>query len=359
MSNSGRSRGGEELRRIGEQVVSRGVGLAERGVVPDPLIRSFMRRVIRARLDSITSEHFPAELGQNLWSGPIAVETDVANRQHYEVPPEFFALVLGPRLKYSCALWSEGVGDLGAAEEAMLRLYEERASLQDGQTILDLGCGWGSLSLWLAERYRESEVLAVSNSQQQGEFIEKRAADLGLDNLRVETADINHFEPKVRFDRILSIEMLEHVRNHRLLFSRATHWLEDDGLMFTHVFAHRDHSYPYETNGAADWMARTFFTGGVMPSRSLLPEAASPQMAVQDEWWVDGSHYARTCEAWLERLDDSRSQVDEALAPTYGSGEVAVWVQRWRMFFMACAEMFAFDAGRQWGVVHQTFRPVG
>lgn len=338
--------------------MSAGVALAERGAVPDSLIRAGMRRVIGARLDSISGDDSPARLGGSSWSGPIAEETDTANRQHYEVPPEFFALVLGPRLKYSCALWGPGVEELGAAEEAMLSLYERRALLQDGQTVLDLGCGWGSLSLWVAERYPNSDVLAVSNSRPQGEYIEKRAADLGLGNLRVETADINRFEPDERFDRILSIEMLEHVRNHRLLFSRIASWLWDDGLMFTHVFAHHDHSYPFETAGAANWMARMFFTGGVMPSRSLLAEAARPEMEIHDEWWIPGSHYARTCEAWLDRLDDSRSDVEHALTPGYGSADVEVWVQRWRMFFMACAEMFAFDGGRQWGVVHQTFRPV-
>jgi cyclopropane-fatty-acyl-phospholipid synthase len=334
------------------------VALAERGAVPDSLIRAGMRRVIKARLHSITRDGYPAHLGERSWSGPIAEETETANRQHYEVPPEFFELVLGPRLKYSCALWGPGVEGLGAAEEAMLGLYEKRAGLEDGQTVLDLGCGWGSLSLWVAERYPNSEVLAVSNSRPQGEYIEKRAADLGLGNLRVETADINQFEPNMRFDRILSIEMLEHVRNHRLLFSRIAGWLWDDGLMFTHVFAHRDHSYPYEADGAANWMARTFFTGGVMPSRTLLAETARPEMEIQDEWWVPGSHYARTCEAWLGRLDGSRSQVEEALTPVYGRADVDVWVQRWRMFFMACSEMFAFDGGRQWGVVHQTFRSV-
>jgi cyclopropane-fatty-acyl-phospholipid synthase len=357
MSSNGRFRGGENVGRLGERLMNGGVALAERRAVPDLLIRAGMRRVISARLDSISSGGFPAYLEESSWNGPIAEETDTANRQHYEVPPEFFALVLGPRLKYSCALWSPGVQELGAAEEAMLSLYDERALLEDGQTVLDLGCGWGSLSLWVAERYPNSEVVAVSNSRPQGEYIEKQAADLGLGNLRVETADINRFEPNTRFDRILSIEMLEHVRNHRLLFSRIAGWLWDDGLVFTHVFAHQDHSYRYETDGAANWMARTFFTGGVMPSRSLLPEVARPQMAVHEEWWIPGSHYARTCEAWLDRLDRSRSQVHQALTPVYGNADVDVWVQRWRMFFMACSEMFAFDGGRQWGVVHQTFHP--
>jgi cyclopropane-fatty-acyl-phospholipid synthase len=349
----------QEMRRmgsIGDRLMSGAVGLAERGTMPDRWIRFGMRSVIRSRLRTLTREGTPDGFPHSAWSGPIAEEPEAANRQHYEVPPEFFARVLGPRLKYSSAYWGPGVGDLESAEEAMLGLYADRASIRDGQSVLDLGCGWGSFSLWAAERFPNSEVVAVSNSRLQGEYIEKRAADIGLDNLRVETADINHFAPRRRFDRIVSVEMLEHVRNHRLLFSRLARWLEDDGVLFTHVFAHRRHSYPYETDGPANWMAQTFFTGGVMPSRSLLPEAAGPEMVADGEWWIAGTHYSRTLEAWLGRLDDSGEDIARDLAPVYGNDELSIWVQRWRMFFMACAEMFAMDAGEQWGVVHHTFR---
>lgn len=340
---------------INDRLMALGVDLAERGIAPDLVIRRAMRQVIGSRLRSVQQASGPA--WETEFNHQIAEATDEANEQHYEVPPEFFSLVLGPRLKYSSGYWPAGVTDLAGSEEAMLALYGERARLEDGLRILDLGSGWGSFSLWAAEKYPNALVTAVSNSRPQGEFIGKKAAGMGLDNVRVETADINTFQPGMRFDRIVSIEMLEHVRNHALLFSRIREWLDPGGLLFTHVFAHQQHSYSYETEGPANWMARTFFTGGVMPSRSLLPDAARPHFTKDGEWWVSGEHYAATCEAWLEKLDSVRGEVENVLEKAYGSADVDRWVQRWRMFFMACAELFAYDEGRQWGVVHQAFRP--
>lgn len=331
---------------------------AELGRLPDSWIRAGMRRVIRARLASERSRDPRSirEFWEKAWSGPIALSTDVANEQHYEVPPELFERVLGPREKYSSAYWPDGVEDLASAEEAMLELYATRARLEDGQSILDLGCGWGSFALWAAERYPESSVVGVSNSHAQAMRIKQLATERGLSNIEIVTADVNDFQPSRRFDRIVSIEMLEHVRNHRALFERMSGWVEEDGAIFTHVFAHQEHAYPFEIEGPATWMARTFFTGGIMPSRSLLPDAARPRFTTDSEWWVDGSHYARTLESWLKRLDGDRAGVHRIFEDVYGD-EAEVWLQRWRMFFMACAEMFSYHNGTEWGVVQHLFRP--
>lgn len=333
------------------------IGQAEMGHIPDALVRAGVRAIVGSRLrqQSKTTPDERAGFWAGAWEGPIAFTPDLANEQHYEVPADFFEIVLGPRLKYSCSLWDEGVGDLASAEERMLALYAERARLTDGQTILDLGCGWGSFSLWAAARYPNSRITAVSNSKAQRLHIEEAAFERGIENLEVVTADINDFDPGRTYQRIVSIEMMEHVRNHRALFERMVDWLSEDGAVFVHVFAHSDYAYPYETGGAADWMARTFFTGGVMPSRTLLPEAAGPYFTQESAWWMDGTHYERTCNAWLNRLDDNEAAIREVLGAVYGD-DLDRWVQRWRMFFMACAEMFGYDRGREWGVSHHLFR---
>lgn len=341
-----------------DTVTQAAIDRAESRSVSDFPIRLGMRAIIvsrlaaEARMDPDAREAFWDEA----WNGPIAVATDDANEQHYEVPPAFFELVLGPHRKYSSGYWPEGVDDLASAEEAMLDLYGERADLADGQRILDLGCGWGSFSLWAAERYPGSRIVAVSNSSPQRVFIEAQAAERGLSNIEVLTRDINELEPSGRFDRIVSIEMFEHVRNHRELFSRLSRWIEPHGAVFTHVFGHREHAYPFETEGRGAWMARTFFTGGVMPSPTLLPEAAAEAFYLDRTWWVGGEHYARTVRAWLDLQDERETEIRTVLGPVYGP-DVDLWIQRWRMFFMACEEMFAFDSGKQWGVIHQVFRP--
>ena len=334
------------------------IGQAESGWVPDGLIRAGVRMIVGSRLrrERNDSPEGRTDFWAEAWDGPIALVPDLANEQHYEVPAGFFDIVLGPHLKYSCAYWGEGVSDLGEAEERMLRIYSERAELEDGQSVLDLGCGWGSFSLWAATEFPNSHFTAVSNSKPQRLHIEELAYRRGIDNLEVLTADINEFDPGGAFDRVVSIEMMEHVRNHRALFERISAWIAPGGAAFVHVFAHKDYAYPYETGGAADWMARTFFTGGVMPSKALLPEAADPFFTLESQWWVDGTHYERTCNAWLERLDDNVDEIREVVEPVYGD-DVDLWVRRWRMFFMSCAEMFAYDGGREWGVVHHLFRP--
>lgn len=334
------------------------IGQAEQGRIPDSLIRAGVRAIVGSRLrkeEDASPEH-RTDFWAAAWDGPIALVPDLANEQHYEVPAEFFEIVLGPHLKYSCALWDEGVSDLPEAEGRMLDVYAARAELADGQSILDLGCGWGSFSLWAAARYPNSRITAVSNSKPQRLHIEEVAFERGIENLDVITADINDFDPRRTFDRIVSIEMMEHVRNHRALFERIADWVAEDGAVFAHVFAHRHYAYPYETGGAADWMARTFFTGGVMPSRSLLPEAAGPYFDHESQWWVDGTHYERTCNTWLSRLDDNRAAISQILEPVYGN-DFERWLQRWRIFFMACAELFGYDRGGEWGVSHHLFRP--
>ncbi len=333
------------------------MSLVESGRVPDALVRAGIRRLLRRRLRAVTqvdceaaeeaNRAFRAQLGVS----PVALLPDLANQQHYEVAPAFFEHVLGPRLKYSCGLWRDGVGDLAAAEEAMLALTCDRAEIADGMRVLDLGCGWGSLSLWLAEQYPRCRVLAVSNSKSQREFILGRCAGLGLDNVDVATADINHFAPVHRFDRVVSVEMFEHVRNHELLLARIANWLEPGGKLFVHHFAHREYAYPYESEGEDDWMGRHFFTGGIMPSDDLLLHCQR-DLVVERNWRVNGVHYQKTCEAWLARQDARRGALLPILSDVYAAREAERWFQRWRIFFLACSELFGYRGGNEWWVTH-------
>jgi len=335
--------------------VSAAMALVERGLVPDAVVRAGIRSFLRRRLrgeDEARTRAFVEEMGRS----PVAVETGAANRQHYEVPPAFFLAVLGPRLKYSSCLYGDGAEDLAAAEEAMLALTAARAGLGDGQEILDLGCGWGSMSLYAAERFPGSRVLGVSNSAPQREFILARARERGLSNVEIVTADVNTFEPGRTFDRAVSVEMLEHVRNHGVLFGRIASWLRPGGRLFVHVFCHARHAYPFETDGEDDWMGRHFFTGGIMPSEDLLP-GTDRDLVVEERWRVDGRHYARTSEDWLRNVDARRPAALAALAEVHGRDGAALALRRWRIFFMACAELFAFHGGSEWFVAHYRFRP--
>jgi len=330
--------------------------MAEAGVFPDLVLRSGTRHLLRRRLRESVSGSLEARtreqsaLMDRLANGPIAVAVAAANEQHYEVPAPFFELVLGPRLKYSCCQWDSSTRDLAAAEEAMLELTSRRAEIEDGMRVLDLGCGWGSFSLWAAERFPNSRILAVSNSRLQRDFIEARAADRGLTNVRVQTADINDFEPDEQFDRLVSIEMMEHVRNHRALFERIARWLAPGGLAFSHIFCHRSHAYTYEHRDPSDWMAKNFFTGGMMPSEELFGRYQD-HLALREQWRVNGRHYHRTCDAWLERLDKNRDDALQILADGYGS-DASRWFHRWRLFFIACSELFAYRGGEEWFVSH-------
>ncbi len=330
---------------------------AEKGWVPDSLIRLGIRRLCQERLRDETrllragGDSFRNERFATLRSSPIAVETRAANEQHYEVPTDFYQLVLGSHLKYSACWWDESTTDLDAAEAAMLELYAQRAGLQDGQRVLDLGCGWGSVSLWLAARYPSMSITAVSNSATQRQFIEASAAQRGLRNLQVITCDVNKLQFTESFDRIISIEMLEHVRNYDALFARVRSWLKDDGKLFIHIFCHRDLVYPFETEGEGNWMGRHFFTGGLMPSIDTFSRVQS-HLRIERQWEVNGRHYARTAEAWLANLDQRRARAKAVFEQTYGTEEAERWVQRWRMFFMACAELFGYRDGDEWLVCH-------
>jgi cyclopropane-fatty-acyl-phospholipid synthase len=332
------------------------MGAVERGLLPDPVVRLGIRQLLRATLEreragGAAATHARRErLLAAMRESPVALHTREANHQHYELPPRFFETVLGPRLKYSCALFGPGVTDLARAEEDMLALTAGRAGLADGQRILELGCGWGSLTLWMAERFPGARITAVSNSAPQRGFIESRAAERGLANVRALTADMNAFAPDGRFDRVVSVEMFEHMRNWEALLRRVAGWLERDGALFLHVFCHRDLAYPFEVDGGSDWMARYFFTGGLMPSFDL-PRAFPEALRVTDAWAVNGEHYAKTCRAWLARQDAHRDEVLAVFRGTYGA-DAPVWFERWRVFFLACAELFGWADGHEWHVGH-------
>jgi cyclopropane-fatty-acyl-phospholipid synthase len=344
--------------------------LVDSGLVPDAVLRRAIRRLLASRRAAITAggpaarAARRADLLARLSEGPVTLAVDDANAQHYEVPTGLFETMLGPRLKYSSALWPVGVDGLAAAEEAMLARAGELAGLHDGQDVLELGCGWGSLSLWMAEHHPSSRIVAVSNSRTQRVFIEGRARERGLANLTVLTADVADLGVSAhtdvvapgRFDRVVSVEMFEHVRNHRELGRRIASWLRPDGRLFVHVFAHRSDPYLFETGQRADWMARHFFTGGMMPSVDWLPEALDAFEPEVTEV-VDGTHYARTLAAWLARLDAQRDVALAVLGEGVGARVARARLARWRVFTIACEELFAFDGGQEWVVALARFRP--
>ena len=339
-----------------------GLGLAETGRIPDALIRAGIRSQLRRRLSELprgdceAAEEANRDFREELCRSPVALVPELANQQHYEVAPAFFERVLGWRLKYSCGLWARGVREIDAAEEAMLALTCGRAQLSDGMRVLDLGCGWGSLSLWIAERYPRCEVTAVSNSKLQREFILARCAERGFENVEVITNDVNKLDFEQRFDRVISVEMFEHVRNYDLLLARIARWLEPNGKLFVHHFAHRESAYPYQTEGDHNWMGRHFFTGGIMPSDDMLLHFQQ-DLVVDRKWRVNGTHYQRTLEAWLELHDLQRDALIPILANVYGEEAAALWFQRWRLFFLACSELFGYRNGNEWWVTHIRMTP--
>ena len=329
---------------------------AERGRLPDSLVRFGIRRMLSARLRELrgNAERRRSRFIDECARSPVADVPDKANEQHYEVPAAFFDLVLGPHRKYSCGYWPDGATRLDEAETEALEITCSRAQLRDGQSVLELGCGWGSLSLWMAERYPHSRIMAVSNSASQREFIEQQSLRRGLENLTVLTADINAFQPSERFDRVVSVEMFEHVRNHGELLRRIAGWLSPGGRLFVHHFCHRTTPYFFEPQGEADWMARYFFSGGVMPCEDLL-SAYQSDLRLENQWQWNGRHYARTCDAWLANLDSVRDQALPVLGEVYGEHAAELWLHRWRIFFLACSELFAYRNGREWFITHGLF----
>jgi cyclopropane-fatty-acyl-phospholipid synthase len=336
------------------------IDLCERGLVPDALLRHGIRRLCAQRL---RDEHagdaeaawarFRALLDE-LRQSPVAIETDAANAQHYEVPAAFFELCLGRRLKYSSCYYPRGDETLDEAEEAMLALYGERAGLADGQRILELGCGWGSLTLWMAERYPQARITGVSNSASQREHILALAAARGLANIEILTCDVNRLQLDRRFDRVVSIEMFEHMRNYQTLLGRVAGWLDDGGKLFVHIFCHRELMYPFETEGDDNWMGRHFFTGGLMPAADTLLHFAQ-DLCIEEQWRLSGTHYEKTANHWLANQDRNREAVLQVMRGAYGEADAARWAQRWRMFWMACAELFGYRDGNEWLVAHYRF----
>jgi cyclopropane-fatty-acyl-phospholipid synthase len=338
------------------------IDCVERGWVPDLATRAAIRRLCSQRLGECQQSNCELEREDlesflsDMRRGPIAPVPERANEQHYELPASFFGHVLGPHRKYSCCWWPAGVDSLEAAEAASLGETCARAELADGQEILELGCGWGSLSLWMASRYPGSRVTAVSNSRPQREYIESEARRRGIENLQVITADMNRLHFNRSFDRVVSVEMFEHMRNYERLLRRISGWLRPEGRLFVHIFCHRRFAYPFETDGDDNWMGRYFFTGGIMPSDDLLARF-SDDLRVERQWRWNGQHYQRTSDAWLHNLDRNRDQVMPILEEAYGRAESHRWFHRWRMFFLAVSELFGYRGGEEWFVGHYLLRP--
>jgi cyclopropane-fatty-acyl-phospholipid synthase len=337
------------------------LGFAERGWMPDWMIRRGIRLLCSRRLRQERAgglEQMSARFQQRLMElrhSPIAIASDIANHQHYELPPGFFQDVLGRRLKYSCAFYPNGDETLDEAEEAMLHLYARRAELADGQAILELGCGWGSLTLWMAEQYPHASITAVSNSRAQRIFIETQCRQRSLANVSVITQDVNQLSlAEQQYDRCISIEMFEHVRNYELLLRRIASWLRPEGKLFTHLFVNRFHMYPFETHGEDNWLGRHFFTGGLMPAANTLLYFQR-DLQLEEVWHVQGTHYQRAANDWLRNQDARRDSVMRTLIQAYGPDNAALWFERWRIFWMACAELFGYDGGREWFVAHYRF----
>jgi cyclopropane-fatty-acyl-phospholipid synthase len=340
--------------------IQRLIGLIEQGGMPDALIRVGIRKLLKQRLDPLplnnpeAASGYLADFLKDMAAAPVALLPEKANEQHYEVPSAFFGLALGARRKYSSCAWPDGVASLDAAEAESLRVTCERAGLEDGQAVLELGCGWGSLSLWIAEHYPTSRITSVSNSHSQREYISGRAEELGLANLQVITCDMNTFDTDVRFDRVVSVEMFEHMRNWQTLLDRVAGWLKPGGAFFMHIFCHHALPYAFTVEDESDWMSRYFFSGGMMPSYDL-PLYFQDRLKLTGQWAWNGRHYEATSNAWLANMDKQKAQIWPLLVDTYGEAQALTWWVRWRVFFMACAELFGYDQGREWFVGHYRF----
>lgn len=330
--------------------------LLEKNLLPDGLVRFGIRRLLASRIREETTRYDRAAYVADLRGRALAEQTAAANEQHYEVPTPFYQYCLGKRLKYSGCYYPTGKETLDEAEEHMLALYAERAQLADGQHILELGCGWGSLCLYNAERFPNARITAISNSKTQKEHIDTEARKRGLNNLRIITCDINAFDIEpAAFDRVVSVEMFEHLKNYELLFRNIARWLKPGGLLFTHIFTHKELSYHFVARDETDWMSRYFFTGGQMPAHDLLMQFQGDLKLVQD-WKVNGRHYQQTAEHWLKNMDAHREEIIPLFRDTYGPDQAEKWWAYWRVFYMACAELWGYRRGEEWLVSHYVFR---
>ena len=340
-------------------MITKLIELAEKGIIPDYFIRQGIVRNCENRLNNENvSNTEKVSSKKQIWieqmkESPIALVPEKANEQHYEVPPAFFENVLGKHLKYSSGYWPDGVNSLDESEESMLELSFERAQLADGDSILELGCGWGSLTCYMALKLPNSKITAVSNSKDQKEYIINRCKNQGLDNIEVITADMNDFATENKYDRVVSIEMFEHMRNYKKLLSKISSWLHDGGKLFIHIFTHQSVVYPFENQGEADWMAREFFSGGMMPSHDLLLHFQD-DLIIDDVWSMSGTHYEKTSLAWVNKMDANKDSIMKIFLKTYGD-DAKLWFQRWRIFFMSCEKLFGYNNGSEWGVSHYRF----
>jgi len=335
--------------------------LLEKNKLPDFLIRLGIRQLLKQRLKDENKGNSEAQLAHlmqlinELKNSPIAINTQEANAQHYEVPTEFYQYCLGKHLKYSSGYWKDGVTDINTSEKDMLELTCKRADLKNGQEVLELGCGWGSLSLYMAEKFPGSSFTVVSNSRTQKIHIDEEARKRGLPNLRVLTVNINAFELPQTFDRVVSVEMFEHMRNYQKLMRLVSNHLKPDGKLFVHIFTHKEYSYKFEVKDESDWMSKYFFTGGIMPGDNLL-FYFNDHLSVEHHWRVSGMHYHKTSEAWLRNMDANKEKILPLFEHTYGKEHALKWWVYWRIFYMACAELWGYNKGNEWMVSHYLFR---
>ena len=329
--------------------------LLSSGLIPDNLIRCRIKQLTKKRLIDEMSKNDFAALVEELKKSPLAIHTNDANEQHYELPTSFFQLVLGDYLKYSCGWWESGAATLSESERDMLLLTCKRAELQNGQQVLELGCGWGSLSLFMAQHYPESHFTVLSNSSTQKQYIDSKITELGLQNLEVITCDINDFDTDKKFDRVVSVEMFEHLRNYELLFLKISNWLLNSGKLFVHVFSHRIYAYKFEVKDSSDWMSKYFFRGGLMPSHNLF-SYFNAHLVIEKDWKVNGKNYSKTAKEWLNRATEKRETIMPIIESAYGMESAKLRYQYWRIFFMTCEEFFGYNDGNEWGISHYLLR---
>ncbi|MDD0851496.1 cyclopropane-fatty-acyl-phospholipid synthase [Halobacteriovorax sp. GB3] len=334
--------------------------IVAKGFLPDFALRRGIRHLIDKRLDEILFgkadqlDQRRRDLVNELSESPIALETDLANDQHYQVPSAFFEKVLGENLKYSCAYWPEGTSSLVDAENRMLELTCERAEIVDGMSILELGCGWGAITLFMAKKYPNSKIVAISNSKTQKIHIESRCEKEGVTNVEVRTCNVAELELSETFDRVVSVEMFEHMRNYKKLLSNISRWLNENGKLFVHVFVHSKMPYKFEVKDESDWMSRYFFSGGIMPSEHLF-YYFQDDLKISRHWSFSGEHYAKTARAWLNKMDENKEEIYQIFNEHYGKKEATKWFNYWRVFFMSCEELWAFNRGREWLIGHYLF----